>query len=343
MPEKIYESPERHRIHLLVAILVVIAFIGIVSYACFTSSPPPSSAEPLTIGMPPLEQSMLIYVAQDQGYFAQNGLNVTVLSRYPNGVVPVHDVLDGRIDCAVSAEYPVASAILAGGNLTILAALDRYQNEEIVARRDRGIAAIPDLRGKRIGYPQGTIGEFFLGRFLDLNRIGMRNVTLVPVSASSAADAIASGEIDALAYWKPITTDAAGRLGQNAGVWPLQSDQLLYGVVSARGDWAASHPAESRRLLAALAKAEDYSLSHPAETKSIVRRWMNGTDPYIGGVWPDHQFGLSLPEPLLTAMNDEARWMIANNLTQETTMPDYRLHIETAALAEVRPDAVNIR
>lgn len=323
---------------------IIVIAIGALSWSGF--APEQNRASPpdrITIGQPPLEQSALIYIAEDMGYFAGNGLDVTIRDDYPNGVLPVQDMIDGKVDLAVSAEYPVASAVIRGSNISVIAAIDKYQNEKILGRKDRGISEISDLRGKRIGYPKDTIVEFFLGRFLELNNVEMANVTLADVSASHAADAILGGEVDAIAYYQPYIAAMEARSGETMVSFPLQSNQLLYGVISSRNDWLASHPGQMVRFLQALAEADRYSISDPDGERTIVRRRLNMTMEYSAEVWPDHQFGLSLDQSLLIAMNDEARWMISNNLTQERTIPHYRQHISTTALSEVKPDAVNIR
>jgi NitT/TauT family transport system substrate-binding protein len=46
---------------------------------------------------------------------------------------------------------------------------------------------------------------------------------------------------------------------------------------------------------------------------------------------------------LVTAMEDEGRWMIKNNLTSAEKIPDFRNYIYTKGLEEVKPEAVNIR
>ena len=51
---------------------------------------------------------------------------------------------------------------------------------------------------------------------------------------------------------------------------------------------------------------------------------------------------LSLDQSLVTAMEDEGRWMIDNNLTTEKTIPNFRYYIYSKGLMEVNPDAVNI-
>jgi hypothetical protein len=41
-------------------------------------------------------------------------------------------------------------------------------------------------------------------------------------------------------------------------------------------------------------------------------------------------------------MEDEARWMIKNNLTNEKTVPDFRDYIYTKGLEKVMPESVNV-
>ena len=46
-------------------------------------------------------------------------------------------------------------------------------------------------------------------------------------------------------------------------------------------------------------------------------------------VWQQNRFSLTLDQSLVLAMEDEARWMIANNLTNATAVPDFRQYIYT--------------
>jgi NitT/TauT family transport system substrate-binding protein len=51
---------------------------------------------------------------------------------------------------------------------------------------------------------------------------------------------------------------------------------------------------------------------------------------------------VTLDQSLILAMEDEARWMIANNLTNATEVPDFRNYIYEEGLRAVRPGSVNI-
>ena len=56
----------------------------------------------------------------------------------------------------------------------------------------------------------------------------------------------------------------------------------------------------------------------------------------------DFQFRLSLDQPILVSLEDEARWAIRNKLTDVTKVPNYLDYIYTDALKAVKPGAVTI-
>jgi ABC-type nitrate/sulfonate/bicarbonate transport system substrate-binding protein len=306
----------------------------------YTRSETPDS---IIVGCPPLEQSTLIYIAEDQDFFTRNGLNVTIMNDYPNGVVPINDMLNDKLDISVSAEYPVVTQAFNRENISIIGSIDKYQNEKIVGRKDRGINNIPDLKGKKIGVPKKTICEFFLGRFLDLHGMSLQDVILVDTPTSKAVDAIANGDVDAIIYYQPYIYAIENKLGDNGISWQAQSDQLVYGVMASRNDWIASHPEAMNRFFKSLDQAEEYTITHPAEAKAIVQKKLNLSDAYMTTIWPVHQFSLSLDQSMILSMRDEAHWIINNNLTSEKTIPNFKDYIYIKSLHEVKPESVNIR
>lgn len=298
--------------------------------------------EPIVIRTTVQELAGLIYIAEDQGFFAQNGLDVTI--RYcDTGLACVEGMADGEAGIAASAEYPVVGVVLKRGNISVIGSIDKYQGQYIVGRKDRGIEQVADLRKKKIGVAQGTSTEFYLSRFLYLNNINLQDTTFVNVQPSQFATFIGNGSVDAIivpqVYLKPVEE----RLCNNAVIWQAQSNQNAFGVLTCRNDWIAAHPETINKLLKSLEQAENYALSHPAESKAILQKRLNYSKEYMATVWPQNQYSLTLDMSLITAMEDEARWMINNNLTSERTMPNFRDYIYTEGLEEVKPESVNIR
>jgi hypothetical protein len=73
-------------------------------------------------GVPPLEQNALVYVAQQQGLFAQNHLTVAVKD-YDSGVAAMEALSKGEVDLAEAAEFPFVGVALRSEPIYIIATM----------------------------------------------------------------------------------------------------------------------------------------------------------------------------------------------------------------------------
>jgi NitT/TauT family transport system substrate-binding protein len=321
-----------------IALALVISMLVSSAVACQPSSA--DKVEILTLGLPRLEQNALIYVADERGFFAANGLEV-LIKDYDTGVAAINSLLEGEVELAGAAEFPVVRALLQKSPIRVIASYDKFENDYLVGRKDRGIEVVSDLRGKRIGVTLQTINEFYLARFLELNGIDLQEVAPVDLKPAQFVNAIASGEVDALIAWQPYIHQILE--GQaNIVVWPAQNNQAVYGLLVCKDEWLALHGNTVERFLQALESAEGYIISNPNEALTIVQERLGYDSAYIASVWPQHRFSLSLDFSLVIAMTDEARWSIDNNLVDEKQVPNFVDFIYTDALKAVRPEAVDI-
>jgi ABC-type nitrate/sulfonate/bicarbonate transport system substrate-binding protein len=297
--------------------------------------------ESITIGTVAWEPSALIYVAQNQGYFKANGLSVTI-KNYDTGLETTKAVVSGEIDIAACAEYIIVERAFQKTDIVNLATIARSENELIICRNDRGINTELDLKGKKIGLPKNTIPEFYLGRFLELHGMTIRDVIIVDTLPSQLVDALAGGSIDAVVAWQPYVDQIMKSLPNGTFTWPVQSGQPMFWNIVCSKAFAASHQQLVNRIVASLTEAEKYVTLNPDKSKLIVQKQLNYDEAYIASVWPNHQFILTLNQALILAMEDEARWMISNNLTPEKTVPNFLKYIDAGALEAVKPSAVNI-
>jgi len=321
----------------VIAAVVALALAGAGAWSVWAAAAP----EPIAIGNMLNEYSGLIFIADEQGFFARNGLNAT-FTTYVATVASVGGLENGDTDVAVMTEFTIVTEALAGRNISVIGNIDRYQAVFLLGRKDRGIADISDLRGRRIGVSRNTIGEFYLSRFLELHDIPTTSVTLVNVPGGQYVDAITNGSVDAIVVVQRYLDESRRQLGDAQVSWPIQNGQQGYLVLACRNDWAAGHPATIEKVLRSLSLAEEYAVTHPSEARAIVQRRFNYTDEYMATVWPDHQFGLSLDQAFVAAMEDESRWMIANNLTNQRASPDFLRYVSPAGLKRVRPDSVHL-
>lgn len=323
--------------------IFALAMLGIfgVWYAANSGEAPEVEAEPVTIGAAVLESNGLIYIAQEQGYFAGNGLNVT-LKTYDTGMAAVTGMLRGETDMAQAAEFALVEKSFGGEKIRVICTTDKGEYIYIIGRKDAGIHNLADLRGKKIGLPRKTVSEYYLSRALLFQGISMQDVTLVNINRSQSLDTILNGDADAIITTQPYVDGIQDSLGTNAVKLPVQSKQPIFAVVITTDSWLTQNPEQAKNFLKALSQAEDFAESNPAAARAIIQKRLNYSDEYMEVAWNEHQYSLTLDESLVTAMEGEARWMIASNMTTQASIPDFRAYIDASYLRVVKPEAINI-
>ena len=332
----------RRDVVLGIVILGVLALAGLeIWYLPGHPGDPGGAPQPITVGNMLYEYSGLIFVADHQGFFAGNGLNVTLKS-YTVSVASIKGLENRDTDITIVPEYSIVTEAFDREPISVIGNIDKSQSVFLISRRSRGVENVSDLKGARIGASMGTIGEFYLGRFLGLRGIGMNDVQLVNLTAAQFVDAFTNGSVDAVVVVYKYIDQSRERLGDDLVTWPIQSSQPSFTVLACRKDWGATHRDTINRFLESMKQAEGYATMHPSEARAIIQEQMGYAPATIEALWPDHQFSLSLDQSLVLAMEDEARWMIANNLTNATVVPDFRSYMDTASLTAVKPGSVNI-
>ncbi|RJQ62470.1 MAG: hypothetical protein C4530_04795 [Desulfobacteraceae bacterium] len=322
----------------ILAVLTVLSF-GFGTSACRRTES--GSVEPITLGKMPIAAHLLIYIAEEQGFFSKNGIAVAVRD-FDTGPEALRAMFAENIDIAHAGEYAAVASILKDDDLRILASIDRYRFFHLAARKDRGVRKASDLRGKKIGVSPATSGEFFLGRFLQLQGLSLSDITAVDIRPPEFVQAISDGSVDAVVYIRPYDKEIRQKLGADGVFWDLQGTQDLYSVMVARREWTSGHPETLKRLLKSLLQAEKHLIAHPAQGKETLRRALDLDASYVEETWTDHLFSLTLDQSLVVAMEHEARWMIKNRNFGEVRMPNLSDYIYGDALEAVKPTAVNI-
>ena len=96
-------------------------------------------------------------------------------------------------------------------------------------------------KSKTIGVPMGTNGEFYLGRFLELNNISRSEVNLVNVVPFvQTPNVLANGTVDAAVAFQPYINQIESLLDNKTIMWSIQNSQLAYLNAICKRSWGAS-------------------------------------------------------------------------------------------------------
>ncbi len=295
--------------------------------------------EKITLAVYAGETGALVYVAEDQGYFEENGLEVTIKD-YGSGKAAADALIAGEADISTSAGFVFVSNSFDYIDLRILGTVATAEVKELVARKDKGITTTDDLIGKKIGVTKKSGGEFALGRFLIFNGLSLQDVELVDLKPSEMVGTISNGDIDAAFSWDPNVYNIKKELGDNAISW--SGGQDFYFVLITKEDWIENNPAAAERFMKSVLEAEDYIKDNSEESKEFVKDRFDYESDYMDYSWPKQEFAVILEQAMLIAFEDQARWRIDNNLTDATRVPNYLDYIYLDALEKVKPEAIGI-
>jgi NitT/TauT family transport system substrate-binding protein len=295
--------------------------------------------EKITVAAAAYLTGALVYIAEDQGYFEENGLEVTIKD-YGSGKAAADALLAGEADISTSADFVFVSNSFDHADLRVFGTVATAQVKELVARKDKGITTIDDLIGKKIGVTKKSGAEFLLGVFLIFNALSYEDVELVDLKPSEIVEAISNGDIDATFTWDPYLYNIKKELGDNAISWPGGQD--FYFVLITKEDWIENNPAAAERFIKSVLEAEDYIKDNPEEAKEFVKNRFDYESDYMDYSWPKQEFAVILEQAMLIAFEDQARWRIKNKLTEATEVPNYLDYIYLDALEKVKPEAIGI-
>ena len=135
----------------------------------------------ITVAAIPSDDLAGLYVAQDQGLFAEVGLHVTI-KKIPSSKAVIAAQLDGQVDIGAGSYVGYIAAQAAGARFRILAEAStlRPDTRTLVITANSGIATVADLVGKKIAV-NGTnsIGTLLISALLQENGISPKKVRFI--------------------------------------------------------------------------------------------------------------------------------------------------------------------
>lgn len=204
-----------------------------------------------------------LVVALQRGHFADAGLAVELIAPAdPND--PPKLVAANRADLAISYQPQLHIQVGEGLPLTRIGTLVATPLNALVVLDDGPIAAIADLKGRRVGFSVGGFEDALLTAMLRQQGLAMTDIELVNVNFA-LSPALLSGQVDAVIgafrNFELNQLDIEGRPGrafypEEEGVPPY--DELIIVANRDRLD-APALP----RFLAAIERATQYVINHP--------------------------------------------------------------------------------
>ena len=297
-------------------------------------------AAKLTLAIADLPAFTPALIAEAEGYYAAEGLDLKII-HCVNGRRCLKHLTDGEADAATVADTPMVFAAHAGARFEILGTITTSREHRLVARADRGVRSLADLKGRRLGLLQGTSAHYFADTVLFLGRFDPDSVTRVPVPPGEVIEQLLAGEIDAAGLYQPLAQEAIRRLGTRGVV--LADARYYAATMNLVGRVEPPLADEDvARLLRALRRACAFIQEQPARAQAHLARQLKLDPALVDALWPDYGFRVGLAQSLVTTLESESRWALREGLVPPGPMPDYLARVRPGPLRSIDRRAVNI-
>ena len=214
------------------------------------------------------------YVAQEQGYFAEQGLDVTI--HHSTGQ-HLQLLLSGDVDITTAAAGSVLKRRADPGvPIRAIALFGQRGQQTFIALADSGIDRPRDWEGRTVGYRISLPPEYLA--IVDAAGVDREQVQEVRVGFDPRI--LVQGKVDVLAVFKSNEPDTIRGLGFDV----VQFDPAAFGVPAlgltyiVREELIAAEPELIARFLKATLKGLEFSFAHPEETLDIVLRYADKED-----------------------------------------------------------------
>ena len=270
----------------LVTITSTLVLILLLS-ACSTAGATPDKPvdNTLTMAVLPILDALPMYVAEEEGLFAEQGVNVEFI---PVASAPERDQIilaeqaDGMINETLSTIFFNKEDTQIQIVRLARAATKEAPVFHILAAGDSGITTVEDLKGVEIGISDGTVIEYLTDRLLQAE--GFAPEEIGKISVPKIPDRLAllnSGELEAAMLPDPASFIAIGNGAVNV-LDDSSHPEYGYSTIAFRKAVLDNQPEAVRAFLAAVEKAVELINEDPGHWNKLLSEKQIVPDPVSG-------------------------------------------------------------
>jgi putative hydroxymethylpyrimidine transport system substrate-binding protein len=224
-----------------------------------------------------------IYMAQEEGFFEEAGLDVSIAAP-TDPSAPLKDVASGKADLAVTYEPEVLLAREEGLDVVAVAALVNQPLTSLIWLKKSGIKGPANLKGKTVSYAGISYQEAFLKTILARAKVPASTVTSVNVGFG-LIPSLVSGKAQAmLGGYSNVEGVALQEAGKEPVITPVDElgvptyDEL---VLVARKSTIEAEGEKIRLFIAALQRGTEAAVASPKKASEAILAANSSLEPKL--------------------------------------------------------------
>jgi len=266
----------------------------------------------ITIGIMPDVDSIPFIIAQEKGYFKEEGLTVTLKS-FKSAMDRDSAMQSGNLDGAVSDMLAETFAKAGGFDMVITSVTTG--SYKLVVNKDETAMSITDLKNKDVGISKNTIIEYVTDKIMVEGGLASADINKIIIpQIPSRLEMLQNSKIAAATLPEPLATMAV----KNGGKILNSSDKLGInpGAMIFTGKAVNEKEEEIQAMYRAYSKAVDYLATQPMENYIDLLIEKSGFPSGVKGalILPQYKRPIA-PDP--KDIKDVMAWLQARQLIQK--------------------------
>jgi NitT/TauT family transport system substrate-binding protein len=232
----------------------------------------------ITVAAIPAVDLAGLYIAQDRGLFARQGLHVTIVP-VPSSQSVITEQLAGKVDISAGSYVAYIAAQAAGSRFQILAEASTLSpgTRALVVTANSRITNVAQLAGRKIGVNGvNSIGTLLVAALLSAHGVSPARVKFItdPNGFPAMPGTLQRGAWSAAFLAEPYITAAGQQYGQQV-LADLDQGSVLSlpvdGYVATQA-WARSHPRTAAAFARAIEQGQAIANSDASVVQAIMAR-----------------------------------------------------------------------
>lgn len=322
-------------------IVAVVALVLIIGLGWFSVNKPVTSpvvdVEKVKVSVSLTPLSTPFFVAQQQGFYAKQGLNVEVVP-CRGGVHCAELLQEGAVEYATTSGTVALFNSYYHDNIALLASFVKSSNDlKLLTLAPNQITSIHDLENKRIGIIKASASEYYFDFLLISNALQDLQVERVYLKPDDMVNALLSDQVDAISIWEPygyrasqLTSLPIINLGTE-GIFQLTFNLVTTSPVDALN-------ARDKAMLLAIEEAITWIEEHPVDSIALISEQLNIKPEQVEWSWNDYIFSLTNDYILLSNLQMQARWASERDILRGEPV-DVRAMVRSEAFSDFKREA----
>lgn len=296
---------------ILICFMIIICSLSFAG--CGQPQPPVVPAKTITIGVMPDVESIPFIIAEKNGYFKKEGVNVKI--EHFNSAKDRDSALQsGKLDGVITDVLAVVFANEGGIKLKIVSKNDG--NISLMAGKNSGINSLKEIKGKSVGLSTNTIMEYTSDRMLEAAQYkpdDIKKMNIPPLP--TRLEMLQGGKVDAAILPEPL----AGLAVKNGAKVLNTTDQMANkaGAIAFTAKSLQESPQEIKAVFRAYNDSVEYLKTEPAAS---YIDWLIQQQGFPAEV----KDSFTLPRyakaeaPSASIFNDVVQWLTAKKLIKNS-------------------------